>query len=73
MFAHISPYVRFSTVRSVSINNLGTVNMKWSVSVISEMLQAVHSLHAAVDNMTHLQADIDISVLNELSGTKMDP
>lgn len=27
----------------------------------------------AVDSMTHLQADIDISALNELSGTEMDP
>lgn len=58
---------------SVSINNLRMVNAKWSVSVISEMLQALRSLSPAVDYMTHLQAHIDISVLNELTGTKMDP
>lgn len=32
------------------------------------MLQAVQSLSTVVDNMTYLQADIDIPVLNELSG-----
>lgn len=36
------------------------------------MLQAVQSLSPA-DNVTHLQADIDIPVLDELSGTEMDP
>lgn len=40
------------------------------------MLQAVLSLNPTVDNMTRLQADIDIPVPSELSGpmqTKMDP
>lgn len=37
------------------------------------MLQAVQSLSPAVDNMTHLQEDIDISALNKLSGTNVDP
>lgn len=36
------------------------------------MLQAAQSL-SPVDNVTHLQADIDIPVPDELSGTEMDP
>lgn len=58
---------------SVSINNPRVVNVKCSVSVIMEMLRAERSLSPAVDDMTHLRALIDISILNELSGTKMDP
>lgn len=49
------------------------VNVKCSVSAIVEMLRAARSLSPAVDDMTRLQALIDISVLNELGGTKMDP
>lgn len=65
--SHIT--LRLSSVWSVTINNLWMLNIKWS----SQRYQRDAAGSPAVHYVTHPQAGIDISVLNEHSGTKMDP